>query len=106
MRLIFSWLAKTNIFDPKYVERIHPLVRVHPVTGWKTLWVNRAMTVSMSAYTNPKAISFSILPPLRRMWIFKSVSNGHQQHRPFGIIALRFMMLGIMKGLNPVMGLG
>ncbi|KAL2155778.1 hypothetical protein VTH82DRAFT_520 [Thermothelomyces myriococcoides] len=30
---------------PKYIERIHPLVRVHPATGWKTLWVNRSMTV-------------------------------------------------------------
>ncbi|KAL9041084.1 MAG: hypothetical protein Q9214_004233 [Letrouitia sp. 1 TL-2023] len=30
---------------PKHVEREHPLVRVHPATGWKTLWVNRAMTV-------------------------------------------------------------
>lgn len=29
---------------PKYVERSHPLVRVHPATGWKVLWVNRAMT--------------------------------------------------------------
>lgn len=29
---------------PKHVERIHPLVRVHPATGYKSLFVNRAMT--------------------------------------------------------------
>lgn len=29
---------------PKYVEREHPIIRVHPATGWKALWVNRAMT--------------------------------------------------------------
>lgn len=30
---------------PKFLERTHPLIRVHPATGWKALWVNRAMTV-------------------------------------------------------------
>ena len=27
------------------MERVHPLVRVHPATGWKSLFVNRVYTV-------------------------------------------------------------
>ncbi|AWU76235.1 hypothetical protein CAS74_000184 [Pichia kudriavzevii] len=29
---------------PKRIERVHPLVRTHPATGWKSLFINRAMT--------------------------------------------------------------
>jgi alpha-ketoglutarate-dependent taurine dioxygenase len=29
---------------PKYVEREHPIIRTHPATGWKSLFVNRSMT--------------------------------------------------------------
>ncbi|KAK6204735.1 taurine catabolism dioxygenase [Scheffersomyces amazonensis] len=30
---------------PKYIEREHPIIRTHPATGWKSLFVNRSMTV-------------------------------------------------------------
>ena len=40
---------------PKFVEREHPLVRVHPVTGWKSLWVNRAMTVRIVGLDKPES---------------------------------------------------
>ncbi|WVQ82940.1 hypothetical protein IAT38_005076 [Cryptococcus sp. DSM 104549] len=33
--------------DAKYVTRTHPLIRTHPVTGWKALWINQAMTVGI-----------------------------------------------------------
>ncbi|KAF9516576.1 hypothetical protein BS47DRAFT_1371696 [Hydnum rufescens UP504] len=29
---------------PDHVERLHPLIRTHPATGWKSLFVNRSMT--------------------------------------------------------------
>ena len=44
---------------PKFVEREHPLVRVHPATGWKSLWVNRAMTVRIVGLDKPESGEYS-----------------------------------------------
>lgn len=48
-----------NVDDPeadkKPVLRTHPLIRTHPVTGWKSLWVNRAMTVGIEGFDKPEA---------------------------------------------------
>lgn len=48
---------------PKFVERIHPLVRVHPVTGWKSLFVNRQFTVRIVGLDKPESgMSGSLFP--------------------------------------------
>ncbi|KAG7697140.1 hypothetical protein KL930_002409 [Ogataea haglerorum] len=40
-----GYLDRKNPFaGPKKIERVHPIIRTHPATGWKSLFVNRGMT--------------------------------------------------------------
>jgi alpha-ketoglutarate-dependent taurine dioxygenase len=41
--------------DKKFVTRVHPLIRTHPVTGWKALWINQAMTVGIEGLDKPES---------------------------------------------------
>ncbi|RLV84735.1 hypothetical protein JA9_000608 [Meyerozyma sp. JA9] len=45
-RSAHAYINRENPLNgPKYVEREHPIIRTHPATGWKSLFVNRSMTV-------------------------------------------------------------
>jgi len=59
-RSAHSYLDKENPeAPPSYVTRVHPLVRTHPATGWKSLFLNRGHTVGIEGLD--KAESDAIL---------------------------------------------
>ncbi|KAF2718147.1 alpha-ketoglutarate-dependent taurine dioxygenase [Polychaeton citri CBS 116435] len=66
-RSAHAYLDRENpTAGPKFVERSHPLVRTHPATGWKSLFVNRAMTVRIEGFD--KAESDALLQYLFKVY--------------------------------------
>ncbi|KAL1411756.1 hypothetical protein Q8F55_002723 [Vanrija albida] len=51
---------------PKYITRTHPLVRTHPVTGWKVLYVNRGNMLGIEGFD--KAESDALLTYLNDLY--------------------------------------
>ncbi|ODV58876.1 TauD/TfdA dioxygenase family protein [Ascoidea rubescens DSM 1968] len=51
-----GYLDRNDPFSgPKNIERRHPIVRTHPATGWKFLFVNRSMTKSIVGLEPPES---------------------------------------------------
>ncbi|KZT52645.1 TauD-domain-containing protein [Calocera cornea HHB12733] len=59
-RSAHAYLDKENPdAPPSFVTRVHPLVRTHPATGWKSLFLNRGHTIGIEGLD--KAESDTIL---------------------------------------------